>query len=153
MSRKRERLDTQPTKAKRVRLDDKRTEKIDGDNGERILTKVKSNLPGRGPGRPPGSRNMIPRKISDAAILGFERHGSDGQGADGLSGFFYHLACNDLKAAAMIAARLMPQRVEASVDPQSVLGQMLEAVRARVQVERARTINGNALPVPATRIG
>ena len=143
MGRKRERLDIPPKK--RERLDDKRTES----NG-----KVTPKLAGwNGVGRKPGATNLIPRRITEAAIAGFERHGADGKGSDGLSGFFYHLACNDLKAAAMIAARLMPQRVETSVDPQSALGQILEAARARLQYEKGRTIDSKALPAPVTRIG
>lgn len=120
-----------------MRLDNKRTES----------SNAPPNLVRSGLGRKPGATNLIPRRISEAAVAGFERHGEDGEGTNGLPGFFYYLARNDLKAAAMIASRLMPQKVQTSVDPQSALGQLLEAARARLQYEKTRSIDVKATPL------
>jgi hypothetical protein len=157
MSRKRERLDAQPTKAKkaRVRLNDTGTEEVEASNFNKPeLGNYKNPLSKDrpGPGRPVGSVNSIPKKFTEAFLRGCEKHGSDGMGKDGLDGYGYFLA-QDPKVGGMLIGRILPQRVQTSVDPQSVFGQLLESVRARIQMERARTINGNALPAPATRIG
>jgi hypothetical protein len=131
--RKRERLP-------RERLEDTNKPTENMNVGRNILTKP-------GPGRPPGSLNKMPARITEAVLEGFTRYGEDGNGTNGLPGFFYRIARDDLKAAAAITTRLLPQRVQTSVDPQSALGQVLEAARARLQYERTRAITVQATPV------
>jgi hypothetical protein len=98
-----------------------------------------------GPGRPAGSKNLIPRKITDSFIEAIERLGSDGCGKDGATGFFMR-ACSEQPAAALaFASRLLPRHVQTSVDPQSALGQILEGARARLQIEKAKVINSQSI--------
>ena len=104
---------------------------------------LRNNLGGKaGPGRPVGSKNGIPKRFTEAFLKGCEMHGSDGEGKDGLDGYGYFLA-SDAKVGGMLISRILPQRVTTSVDPQSALGQLLEAARARLQYERSRTITYN----------
>lgn len=106
------------------------------------INKLRGNLPNwPSPGRPLGSKNSIPKRFTEAFLRGCEKHGSDGKGTDGLDGYGYYLAC-DPKVGGALIARILPQRVQQSVDPQSALGQLLEAARARLQYERSRTIQG-----------
>lgn len=141
MSRKR--IPLKPTK-KRVRLDDdepvedelvpiKKVKKWDnplaakGGDGSRV-------------GRPLGARHHIPKRFTEALGYALAMHGMDGKGKNGLAGYFYFLARTDPKATAVLIAKCMPQKVQTSVDPESALGQVLEAVRARLAYERNKQI-------------
>lgn len=156
MARKRERLNDGKPKRQRERLDNTRTEKAAVPINKPELGKYKNSLSKDrpGPGRPVGSLNSIPRRFTEAFLRGCEKHGSDGKGTDGLDGYGYYLA-QDSRVGGMLISRILPQRVQTSVDPQSALGQILEAARARLQYEKGRTINGTVLPPPAgsNRIG
>jgi hypothetical protein len=131
----RERIQLTP----RVRM--LRTEDIGSVPNPLVNKKLTGNLPkGPGPGRPLGSKNGIPKKISEDLMEACIRYGEDGDGKDGLVGFFMGSIDIDRKLIFALLARIMPQRVQSSVDPQSALGQLLEAARARLQYERSRTI-------------
>lgn len=90
----------------------------------------------------------IPQRFTEAIELALSKHGMDGKGKNGLPGYFYHLARTDPKAMAHLIGRIMPTKVQTSIDPQSALGQTLEAVRSRIAFEKARTINGTAVQLP-----
>lgn len=135
MARERERMT--PQKPKRERL------------GKPNVGVPKSNAsapplpnPEKRIGRPLGSVNKIPQRFTEAIEFALTMHGMDGKGKNGLPGYFYFLAATDSKAMAHLIARIMPQKVQPTVDPQSALGQVLEAVRAKLAFERSKTING-----------
>jgi hypothetical protein len=62
-----------------------------------------------------GVINKITRDIREGAIEGFARHGSDGRGRDGFSGFCYYLAKKHPKAAAKIVEKLLPLTVNGNL--------------------------------------
>jgi hypothetical protein len=69
--------------------------------------------------------------------------GEDGNGKDGLQGYLRRLALMEPQAFTSLLRRILPQQVHASVDPQSALGQILEGARARLQIEKAKVIEGD----------
>jgi hypothetical protein len=99
----------------------------------------------RGPGRPPGHGNLVPRKITSSFMEAIERLGSDGKGTDGVVGYFMTACAQQPAAALAFASRLVPRRIQTSTDPDSALGQILEAARARLQVEKARMIDHSVI--------
>jgi hypothetical protein len=93
----------------------------------------------------------VPRKITSSFMEALERLGSDGKGTDGVVGYFMTACAQQPAAALAFASRLVPRRIQTSTDPDSALGQILEAARARLQYEKAKvnhsvidghTING-----------
>src|SRR6188768_2328650 len=62
-------------------------------------------------GRKAGVQNKICRDIREGAIAGFTRHGSNGRGEGGFSGFCYYLAKKHPKTAARIVEKLLPLQV------------------------------------------
>jgi hypothetical protein len=98
-------------------------------------------LPRSGAGRPKGSTNLIPRKVTESFMEAVERLGSDGNGKDGMTGFFMRACAEQPAAALTFASRLLPRQVHTTPDPQSVLGQLMEAARARLEHEKAKTID------------
>jgi hypothetical protein len=47
--------------------------------------------PKRARGRPPGAVNRITREVKEALLAAVNRYGEDGQGKDGLEGFFFRM--------------------------------------------------------------
>ena len=107
-----------------------------------VVNPIKAGRPG--PGRPVGAKNGIPKKITEEWMEAIDRVGYDGKGRDGRVGWFMRMAEDQPVAAMAFTARLLPQRVQTSVDPQSALGQILEAARARLQYEKSRAITVQA---------
>lgn len=91
------------------------------------------------------TKSRISKSCAEAIWLALEMHGDDGRGKNGIPGYFYYLARTDPKAMAHLVGRMLPQKVQASVDPQSTLGQFLEAVRAKIAIERSKQINGTVI--------
>ena len=94
--------------------------------------------PKRGPGRPPGTPNRTPAAAVQAVFDGLSKYGEDGKGKGGLAGFVFYLAKTEPKTAGALLARIMPQNIKVGVDPNSAMGQLMAAVSARMQQEKAR---------------
>jgi hypothetical protein len=67
-----------------------------------------------------------------------------------MTGFFMRACAEQPAAALTFASRLLPRHVQTSTDPDSALGQILEAARARLTYEKSKTIE--ARPLDLTRI-
>jgi len=65
-----------------------------------------------GAGRRPGSVNGTTRILKEAAILAAELEGRDGNGQDGLVGFFRRVANEDIRSFAAILGRIIPLQAE-----------------------------------------
>jgi len=98
-----------------------------------------------GAGRPKGSGNLVPRKITDSFLEAVERLGSDGDGKDGMVGYFMRACAEQPAAALTFASRLIPRRVQTSTDPDSALGQILDAARSRLQYAKAKVVEAQAI--------
>ena len=64
-----------------------------------------------GRGRPPGARNRTTRILKEAIILAAESIGEDGEGRDGLVGFFRKAANEELTAYLSLMGKLLPLQV------------------------------------------
>jgi hypothetical protein len=69
--------------------------------------------------------------LKDAILQAAEETGEDGAGKDGLVGYLKRLALEEPSTFGGLLKHLLPVRVKANVEPDSVLTQMLEAVRSR----------------------
>jgi hypothetical protein len=93
-------------------------------------------------GRPRGVQNRVTVALKQAIILGAEDVGEDGKGKDGLQGYMRRLALQEPSVFGQLLRRIMPVEVRRDIDPNSTLGQVLEAVRARIAYEKAKAIDG-----------
>lgn len=75
-----------------------------------------------GPGRRLGSKNRIPLDLKRAIIAAAEAHGSDGAGAEGLTGYLFHLADKHPKAFTRLLEKMIPLQLSGSV--QNVVDQV-----------------------------
>jgi hypothetical protein len=71
-----------------------------------------------------GVQNRITKDIKEGAIAGFARHGSNGRGEGGFSGFCYYLAKKHPKAAARIVEKLLPLQIAGNGLGRSAIGQI-----------------------------
>ena len=79
-----------------------------------------------GRGRPPGARNRTTRILKEAIILAAESIGEDGQGRDGLVGFFRNAAKEELPAYLSLMGKLLPLQVsEIPVAPLRIVDESL----------------------------
>jgi hypothetical protein len=81
---------------------------------------LKNLKPGRG--RRWGSRNQIPIDLKRAIIAAAEAYGSDSAGANGLTGYLFHLADRHPKAFARLLEKMVPLQLSGSA--QSVVEQV-----------------------------
>lgn len=74
-------------------------------------------LPGNKPPNPrkPGRVNVITRDIKRGIIDAAEKHGSDGRGKDGLTGYLFHLSRKHPKAFAGLLGKLLPLQVSGHI--------------------------------------
>jgi hypothetical protein len=83
-------------------------------------------LPGHDPRRKPshrpkGSLNKVPNDLRREIMAGFARHGEDGNGKNGLSGFAYLLAQKHPRQAARLLERLLPLTINGNgLSPQMI---------------------------------
>lgn len=68
-------------------------------------------------GRCAGTPNKTTRVLREAILTAAEQEGSDGNGADGLTGYLRSIAQSDVKAFAMLLGKVLPMQV--GVDPDS----------------------------------
>ena len=69
--------------------------------------------------KPKGRPNKLARDVKAGILDAAIAHGSDGEGAGGLQGFFAFLIKNDLRAFTGLVARLVPMKLTADVDATS----------------------------------
>ena len=91
-------------------------------------------------GRPKGTPNRVTVVLKQAVMLAAEDVGEDGNGLDGVRGYMRRLAINEPSVFAQLLRRIMPVQVRTDIDPRSTLGQVLDAVKARVEMEKAKVI-------------
>src|SRR5258708_9702812 len=88
--------------------------------------------------RKKGSLNKITADIREGAIAGFARHGSNGRGEGGFSGFCYYLAKKHPKAAAKIVEKLLPLNIHGQGFGNRAIGQInIVSVPHGVHLSRA----------------
>lgn len=61
-----------------------------------------------GPGRPKGIPNKTTTQLKEAILGAASKHGYDGKGADGLEGYLYKVASEDVKAFSALLGRVLP---------------------------------------------
>jgi hypothetical protein len=66
------------------------------------------------PRRKPGTPNAITRDLKRGIMDAAERHGADGKGKDGVSGYCFHLAKNHPKQFTSLLAKILPMQINAS---------------------------------------
>ena len=72
----------------------------------------KGDAPPEGARRKKGTPNKLTADIRQGCIDGFARHGSDGRGSGGFSGYIFYLAKRHPKAAARLIEKLLPLQIK-----------------------------------------
>lgn len=75
------------------------------------VKKSTGNLPGAGPGRPPGQPNRTTTLLKEAILKAAEATGSDKEGKDGLVGYCQFLAQDEPKAFAALLGKVLPMQI------------------------------------------
>ena len=97
-------------------------------------------IPRWGAGRPPGSRNALPAKITRAMEEALDDY------PGGPAAYMRWLMVNEPATYGALLKRKLPQVVHADLDPDSLMGKMLRAAAAaRQQQQGAPVSNGAAL--------
>ena len=101
-----------------------------------------------GRGRPPGARNRTTRILKEAIILAAESIGEDGEGRDGLVGFFRKAANEEMPAYLSLMGKLLPLQVsEVPVAPLRVIDETVSVEeRQRRYAEDLRIIREGGTP-------
>jgi hypothetical protein len=66
-----------------------------------------------GPGRKKGIPNKTTTQLKEAILSAASKHGSDGAGADGLEGYLFKVAKEDVKAFAGLLGKVLPLQIDA----------------------------------------
>ena len=82
----------------------------------------RNGVPNRPPGKPIGAVAKITRDVKNGIVDAASGHGSDGEGAGGLTGYFQFLASNYPQTFAGLLGKLIPLQMDARVA--SVIGQV-----------------------------
>lgn len=104
-------------------------------------------------GRAKGTPNKTTRNIRDAMTESAVKHGIDGEGTGGLTGFCQWLLKNDLKAWCHIFGRLVPLQVAAELDHRggimqvNVIGVPHGVHFSKEQVEQISNAESDIMPV------
>jgi len=99
-----------------------------------------------------GTRNKITRDIKEGLIKSAVKHGFDGEGKDGLVGYFNYLLKNDLRAHANLIGRLIPLDLTANLQHHQRLTVKVVSVPrgtffTKEQAEQIMDMNVDAMPV------
>jgi hypothetical protein len=101
--------------------------------------------PSRGPGRPRGALNKIPRETKEAAVAAADELGrlprakwaeeaNKGDPDDGTKGFFKAMAVGQLKSFVIVLARLMPEPGydDPEIDEEMINGETAASIRGHM---------------------
>jgi hypothetical protein len=88
--------------------------------------KVGGSAGNRGKGRKKGVPNKTTAALKEAILNAAAEVGSDGEGADGLTGYLVHIARNDIKAMAGLLGKVLPMQVAG--DPDAPLVHRIERI-------------------------
>jgi hypothetical protein len=120
-----------------------RPRQIPGYKGRGTLMPIYAGMPGNRTGKP----NKTTRLLREALILAAEKHGSNGNGKDGLVGFLLHLIDKDLGAFATLLGRVLPLQVsvkDGDEDRMASRRQLLTELKSRgIVIERGVFIGDN----------
>jgi hypothetical protein len=100
----------------------------------------------KGMGRPKGSVNRFTRHLKEALELSTQQAGEEliKQGhrySDNPTvNYLTWLALHEPSSHARLISIVTPKVVHSDIDPQGTLGQLLEATRAKLQYEKAKTL-------------
>lgn len=72
--------------------------------------------PNAGKGRKKGVPNKTTAALKEAILAAAEKFGSDGEGEDGLTGYLFHIAKNDIKAMAGLLGKVLPMQIGGDPD-------------------------------------
>jgi hypothetical protein len=102
-------------------------------------------------GRPKGSTNQFTRRLKEALELSTNGAGEElmRQGhrysEDPAVNYLTWLALHEPASHARLISIVTPKVVHSAPDPESALGQILEAARARLQYEKTKTIESKVI--------
>lgn len=74
-------------------------------------TTEKKLPPNAGKGKKPGTPNRTTKVLKEAILLAAERHGEDGKGKEGLTGYLVRLASKEPRSFAVLLAKVLPLQV------------------------------------------
>jgi hypothetical protein len=107
-----------------------------------------------GPPRKLGAVNRITRELKEAIFAACKKHGSDGEGSDGLLGYMFMLARDEPKTMGALLGRLLPMEMSGSFERHVVpsravleLGDAISGI-SRVPGQAARSIVSAVLAPP-----
>ena len=78
--------------------------------------KVGPNRGNAGKGRPKGTPNKTTTALKEAILAAAEQHGYDGEGDNGLQGYLYKVASEDVKAFSGLLGKVLPLTVAGDPD-------------------------------------
>jgi hypothetical protein len=156
---KRERLLTPipPSKQERIRLDRKVVEE------KKAINKVangrqKANAKARfavsprsgasiPAGRPKGTPNRTTAMLRQIIFMAGELEGSNQKGKDGLLGYVRALARYEKKTYVTLLAKCLPQRIQADLDPASLIARMMQTAAATRSAREGQQNGGPMIDV------
>lgn len=83
---------------------------------KQVAASEKRKPPAAGKGRPKGSVNKTTKALKDAILAAAAKHGADGLGHDGLEGYLFKVASEDVKAFSSLLGRVLPMTVAGDPD-------------------------------------
>ena len=103
-------------------------------------------------GRPKGIPNRTTAMLRHAIFLAAELEGSNQKGKDGLIGYIRALARYEKKTYVTLLAKCLPQRIQADLDPNSLMAKLLQTASAtralREQQQQGTMIDVTPKPLP-----
>ena len=119
------------TKVERERLDRKvKRERFDARKARnKQIADKRNGKPVPPPGKPKGP-NRTTRMLREIIFMAGELEGSNQKGKDGLLGYVRALARYEKKTYVMLLAKLLPQKIQADLDPNSLMARLLQTAAA-----------------------